>query len=265
MNIRRFTRTTITTSILGTLVVAGLASGQAGAAERCFEPGPDGLPQEVPCPIEIVTPPVPEFTLPGFADISAPGTLGSPVGEPAEEPCVITLPSGVEVPCDLSIVLPSDVTGLGDILVDADPDALPEDDPMDDAEEAEVVDAAESPDEAPETSTDSTDADSPEEAPAADEEPESEPTEDVAEVEATEDAAEVPAEREPEADPADSADPADPAADDSTEVEAADTDEPATGPLPSTGPAAAGILFGLGLMGIGGGTFAKLAANRRRR
>ena len=261
MHIRRIIRTTISASLIGTVVLAGMASGQAAAAnEICFEPGPNGLPREVPCPIQIDLLPTPGFIIPGLGEI---GSL--PSSEPADDdPCTITLPSGIEIPCyDLSgLTAPGLIGSYDDIVVSPIEEPQEETAPVEEdtaAEDATAEDAA-----APES----------DEAPVEEQEAGEVAVEglDSPESPVDESTVEAPLDEQPSSDlPEDEVESSDIDSSDiessdieSSDIESSDIVEPETGPLPSTGPAAAGILLGLGLMGIGGGAFAKVAASRRR-
>lgn len=278
MNIRRFTRRSITTSTLGLVVLAGISAGGAHAANPCFEDGPNGSPRAVPCPISIPQLPTPTGNAAFDRLVDALGDIALPADSTSTDECELTLSDGrtINIACSLLDGMSTPIfDGLGSIVDGAlgDGASAPSDpgtdaeseapvDPVDDAVapadvEAPADEIAPS-DPATEASTDAPIApESVDEAPADDTVSEEAPAPEVVE------SSEAPA--TPEIDEADEVD--GDTVEEQAVVEASEVTESATqptGPLPRTGATTMGITLGIALMGLGGGAFAKLAANRRR-
>lgn len=292
MNIRSISSAIATGGIIGLLAVAALGPGPAQAASLlCLEAGPEG-PRTVPCPIEL---PAVDSAIAGnaafdrlldsLADIALPANPADAEGQDeSAEPdmCELTLADGrvIELPCMGQ--------GIGDIVFNPNPGT---DEPPAEERSADETATDERPiipegsDDIPEEPV------APEDDPVADE-----PVEDVV---ADDDAIDEPVIEEavadePVADEAvadepvtedrpldelavgdDTADevadaPVDSDGEIDTDIVASETAETGEevvsgGALPRTGATTMGITVGLALMGLGGGTFAKIAAGRRRR
>lgn len=281
MNIRRFTRRSITTSTLGLVVLAGISAGGAHAANPCFEAGPNGSPREVPCPISIPQLPMPTGNAAFDRLVDALGDIALPADSTSTDECELTLADGrtINIACSLldGMSTPS-LDGLGSIVDGALGDgASAPSDPGTDAESdapADPVDDAVAPadveapadetapaDPATEASTDAPIApESVDEATADDTVSEEAPAPEA--VESSEAPATPDIDEVEEADEVDGDTVEEPAVVEASEV--AESATQPTGPLPRTGATTMGITLGIALMGLGGGAFAKLAANRRR-
>jgi hypothetical protein len=245
MNIRRIATTFTTGGVISLLAVGALGTGSAQAA-LCLEAGPDG-PRTVPCPIELsaVESAVAgnaafDRLLDSLADIALPAgpTDGDGQDEsPEPEMCELVLADGrvAEIPCRME--------PIGDIVFNPNPDTdepPAEESPAAPEEGGEVADHSMTPADEPA-------ADEPAIDEAADDEP----------------ITEQPNTNEP----AIEARPIDELATDIAVSEATEMVDTVVsgGALPRTGATTMGVTLGLALMGLGGGTFAKIAATRRHR
>jgi len=265
MNIRRIATTFTTGGVISLLAVGALGTGSAQAA-LCLEAGPDG-PRTVPCPIELsaVESAVAgnaafDRLLDSLADITLPAgpTDGDGQDEsPEPEMCELVLADGTvaEIPCRME--------PIGDIVFNPNPDT---DEPPAEESPAAPEDGGEVADHSM-TPADEPAADEPAIDEAADDEPITE------QPNTNEPAIDEAADHEPITEqpntnePAIEARPIDELATDIAVSEATEmVDTVASGgALPRTGATTMGVTLGLALMGLGGGTFAKIAATRRHR
>lgn len=268
MNIRRISTVTTAATALGIFAVTTIGAGGAQAAGPCFEQGPNG-PVVVDCPIvetgfTPVTMPIPgalQQIIDGL--LSVPDTSG--VGDPeGEGDCTLELVGGISTPIDcdvLAAMTDPTIAGIGDIVFDptaGGTDEAPADQPSADdglgdidapvdetadeqfieeqpVEEQPVEEQLTAEQPARDDTVDTTEGEAVTESPTADtsievDQAEVTPTIEVGQAEVT-----------------------------PTEVT-----EPTTGALPRTGAGLVALTLGLSLMGVGAGTFAKLAAARRR-